>query len=61
MTENKLDEPASDVTTHTPPAEILPDEDLQEVAGGGTIGDIYDALNESWTDIKRGFMDAWTD
>lgn len=61
MSENNIDEPAADVTVHTTSPEDLPDEDLQEVAGGGTFGDIYDALNESWTDIKKGFMDAWTD
>lgn len=71
MTKNKVDVRAADVaaedltaadlTASTSLAEDLADEDLQEVAGGGTFGDIYDALNESWTDIKKGFMDAWTD
>lgn len=61
MTENNVDEPVANDVSEQSLAEALPDEDLEDVAGGGTFGDIYDALNESWTDIKKGFMDAWTD
>ena len=39
----------------------LPDEDLDDVAGGGIVKDAYDVLQESWTDIKRGFRDAFND
>lgn len=48
-------------TTEEPEVSALLENDLEDVAGGGTFGDIYDALNESWTDIKKGFMDAWND
>jgi len=39
----------------------LLDEELEEVAGGGIVKDAYDLLQESWTDIKQGFSDAFTD
>lgn len=39
----------------------LPDEELEDVAGGGIVKDAYDVLQESWTDIKQGFSDAFTD
>jgi hypothetical protein len=48
----------SPVDTGTP---SLPDEDLEDVAGGGIVKDAYDVLQESWTDIKQGFSDAFTD
>lgn len=39
----------------------LQDDDLEEVAGGGIVKDAYDVLQESWTDIKQGFSDAFSD
>ena len=40
---------------------VLQEDDLEEVSGGGLFGDIYNAVNDAWTDIKNGFMDAWED
>ena len=41
--------------------EGLEDSDLEAVAGGGVFMDVYDALNDAWTDIKKGFVDAMND
>ncbi len=61
MNEENGKEPVEHATTEEPEVSALLENDLEDVAGGGTFGDIYDALNESWTDIKKGFMDAWND
>ncbi len=61
MSKNEIEELAAGRDAEAADTEPLLDEDLQDVAGGGTFGDIYDALNESWTDIKKGFVDAWND
>lgn len=44
------------------PAEIG-EQDLESVAGGASIDvrDAYDILNEAWSDIKQGFVDAMND
>ena len=39
----------------------LNESDLETVAGGGVFLDVYDALNDAWTDIKKGFVDAMND
>lgn len=41
--------------------EVLLDDDLEQVAGGGIVMDAYDVLQASWGDIKQGFCDAYTD
>lgn len=61
MIKNNVDDSAANPSAENDVGEAILDEDLQDVSGGGTFGDIYDALNESWTDIKKGFSDAWND
>ena len=61
MINNNVDDSAANQSAESDIGETILDEDLQDVSGGGTFGDIYDALNESWTDIKKGFSDAWND
>lgn len=44
-----------------PEAASLEDSDLATVAGGGVFLDVYEAVNDAWTDIKKGFVDAMND
>ena len=37
----------------------LGQDDLEGVAGGGDIVEVYDALKEAWTDIKKGIVDGF--
>jgi hypothetical protein len=58
--ESPITTPDQNSPTHTSDPSLL-DEELEEVAGGGIVKDAYDVLQESWTDIKQGFSDAFTD
>ena len=48
----------SDLNTNQ---EVLTNEELLYIQGGGLFGDIYDAINESWTDIKKGIVDGFNE
>ncbi|MCC5659417.1 hypothetical protein LC608_21045 [Nostoc sp. XA010] len=34
-------------------------EELELIQGGDWVKEAWEVLNESWTDIKKGFVDAW--
>ena len=39
----------------------LSQDDLESVAGGGEISDAINILQDCWSDIKQGIVDAWND
>jgi len=40
-------------------SESLSENDLSQIFGGGIIYDIFQIINESWTDMKKGFSDGF--
>lgn len=54
------------VTVHDEPADgtprnDIPDDELEDVAGGGPLYDAYLIVKDGWSDFKEGFSDAMND
>jgi hypothetical protein len=58
---NENNTPVAGESTIDQPQAELQENELDAVSGGDLFGDIWDAVNDAWTDIKHGFMDALND